>query len=592
MTDTITETIQQIPLEKIQPHPDNRRVGGFDPVKLQQLADSIKDVGVQQPIIVRKQLANGGFQMVAGERRWRAAKLAGLIDIPAVVRELDDLQVLKISTIENLQREDVHPLDEADGYARLLDLAGYEVEQIAQELGKSASYVYQRLKLRELIEPARRLLIDGTITAGHAVLIARLPGPQQAQVVGRSFDRRDPPSVRDLADWIQREVLMELGKASWKLDDANLLPAAGPCTLCPKRAGSTPALFADVCTGKKDYCTDRACFQAKTKATVDLRKAELKGQPHLETRSEYVGYEQDQRDSKAGILVHGAVEQCKKDDPKAQRVLDLSTGRITWGKKHEERSYRYQPTPREIAEQKRRKEQEKRDATTKRALWDAVMEEVRGLISEGAWTTELDRFIVRRFWERLWDDARGVLCKAEGWPIPEKKKGEYGRPWEKMGEAAIAAADADGLQLLMVKIALAGELSGGYWSPNGREESALETVAKMLKIDPKAIKAKAIAGMKPKGPKLVNVSADGKAAAKKKAGKKPAKDPGHLDLIPKRKRAKRGVCSVCGCTEDDCRQCIEKTGKACHWVNDEHTLCSACQPDPEGVEGAFPEASE
>ena len=109
------EQVQLIPLEGITPNPDNRRVGGFDPVKLQQLADSIKDVGVQQPIIVRKHLGNGGYELVAGERRWRAAKLAGLSQIPAIVRELDDLQVLKIATIENLQREDVHPLDEADG---------------------------------------------------------------------------------------------------------------------------------------------------------------------------------------------------------------------------------------------------------------------------------------------------------------------------------------------------------------------------------------------------------------------------------------------------------------------------------------------
>jgi ParB family chromosome partitioning protein len=148
------EAIQQIPLDQVVPHPGNRKVGGFDKEKLEQLAESIRAVGVQQPAVVRKAAENGKYELVAGERRWRAARLAGLEALPCVVRELDDVAVLKIQTIENLQREDVHPLDEAEGYARLIKLAKYDVETIAHELGKSISYVYQRLKLRDLAPAA------------------------------------------------------------------------------------------------------------------------------------------------------------------------------------------------------------------------------------------------------------------------------------------------------------------------------------------------------------------------------------------------------------------------------------------------------
>src|SRR4030042_146740 len=202
-----TENIVRIELEKIEPRPGNRRVGGFDQWELQQWADSIKDLGVLQPIIVREKkglpvLGVPDYELVAGERRWRAAALAGKTDIPCVIRELDDVQVLKTQIIENLQRKDIHPLDEADGYQRLIETAGYTIEQVAAELGKSASYVYQRIKLRELIPEGRKLLVDGKITAGHAILIARL-APDQQQEVGKrvlSGRRDEVVSVRDLAE--------------------------------------------------------------------------------------------------------------------------------------------------------------------------------------------------------------------------------------------------------------------------------------------------------------------------------------------------------------------------------------------------------
>jgi ParB/RepB/Spo0J family partition protein len=191
----ITEELKSIPLAQIAPSPTNPRKT-FDAAKLQELANSIGTKGLIQPIVVRPYPAlnpagvnpNGKglpkYELVAGERRFRASKLASLETILSVVRELDDVQVLEIQTIENLQRDDVHPLEEADGYAALMKSAGYDVDQIAAKIGKSTKYVYDRIKLLQLIPAAKKYFLDGEITAGHAIQLARLSKDDQERIVG------------------------------------------------------------------------------------------------------------------------------------------------------------------------------------------------------------------------------------------------------------------------------------------------------------------------------------------------------------------------------------------------------------------------
>lgn len=223
----MNNTVQQIPLSQLQSSPENRLVGGFNEEKLRQLAESIRTAGVLQPIVARPRGKGAGYEIVAGERRWRAAELAGLTEVPCLVRDLDDITCMRIRLIENLQREDIHPLDEAEGYGRLIERAGYDVEKLAAEVHKSISYVYQRLKLRELIPAARKLLIDGRIQAGHAVLIARLPPAQQAEVLqGYALQRGEEISVRDISSFIQHQILLDLSKAAFRRDDADLDPEA------------------------------------------------------------------------------------------------------------------------------------------------------------------------------------------------------------------------------------------------------------------------------------------------------------------------------------------------------------------------------
>jgi len=265
-----------IALDAIVPSKTNPRKH-FDETDLAELAQSIKDKGVIQPIVVRPHPKNGvkaEYEIVAGERRWRASKLAGVLTIPAIERRLDDKAVLEIQVIENLQRADIHPLEEANGYRELLDKHEYTIETIAAKVGKSESYIYQRLKLSELIPPVQKLFLENEITAGHAILIARLSREEQKEVIEEEqgllwsddWIGGEPTvcSVRILAKRIKDELYLDLAKAPWKQNDTKLLTAVGPCTSCPKRSGANPGLFAEI--EEKNICTDRKCYNEKLDA--------------------------------------------------------------------------------------------------------------------------------------------------------------------------------------------------------------------------------------------------------------------------------------------------------------------------------------
>jgi ParB/RepB/Spo0J family partition protein len=467
----MNDVIEKIPLDRIQPHPANRHVGGFDKAKLDQLAESIKAVGVQQPAIVRllNNLGKNGehmYELVAGERRWRASKIAGMDYLPCIVRELDDAATLKIQIIENLQREDVHPLDEADGYARLIKEGGYEVELVAQELGKSPSYVYQRLKLLDLIKPVQDLLVSGKITAGHGIHIARLGEDQQKEVLEElstyaDYRGEEMPSVRSLADWIQENIMLELSRASWKLDDAKLLPEAGSCKACPKRTLFQPALFADVC--KKDHCTDRACFEAKGQALVQKKREELKKEEHLEVIDGYVCYG---KEKPQGALDNYDWTECKKKDPGAVRVLVVAgnqPGRMTYGIKNERSgsSSSYQRSETEIAEEKARKLRGKARDETRKQIFEEIIDQVELEIGgEGKFALETLRQVASWGWSRVWDDGRAAIVKWMGWGKPEKTHG-----WEKQGQARILQMDeAALLRFLMVCSLSSGLTKASQWS--------------------------------------------------------------------------------------------------------------------------------
>lgn len=176
---------QLLPIHKVEPNPDQPRQD-FDEEELQSLADSISVHGVIQPLTVRE-LPNGYYQIIAGERRWRAARLANLSDIPAVIIEADDRKAMELALIENLQRQDLNPVEEALGYQTLIEEYGLTQEDAAKQVGKSRPAVANALRLLGLCPQVLEQLRKGELTAGHARAVLTLKSEKQQQEAAKKI---------------------------------------------------------------------------------------------------------------------------------------------------------------------------------------------------------------------------------------------------------------------------------------------------------------------------------------------------------------------------------------------------------------------
>lgn len=194
----------EIPIERINPNSAQPRQN-FREADLQELAESIRAHGVIQPVILRPDPdTEGSYQIVAGERRWRAAQLAGIHAIPAIVRQLDDRQLLELAIIENIQRVDLDAVEEARGYTQLIESFSYTQEQLARAIGKSRSHVANTMRLLALPEPVLDMLRAGSLTAGHARALVTAPDPVKLaeQAVARGLTVRQ---VEELARKVPTE---------------------------------------------------------------------------------------------------------------------------------------------------------------------------------------------------------------------------------------------------------------------------------------------------------------------------------------------------------------------------------------------------
>lgn len=319
--------LEMIALERIIPSPTNPRKR-FDDEKLNELAASIKRFGVLEPILVRpakgwaveagRESGKPGYfvvnpgksiimhdsfsrtafeaqskvpthELVAGERRWRAAKLAGNVSIRAIVKDLSDKEALEIQIVENEQRDDVAPLEKAEGYGRLIDQHGYSAELVAERIGKSKATVYGLLKLRNLPIEAKQAIDAGRLSLNHGILIGRIPNEaMRAKATARILEPKDwayrnvtglqdqPLSYREAKTLIEEEFSIELKGAPFDRKSLALVPGAGSCEACPKMTGNNRADYPDA---RADVCTDPECFRTKAKAhqAEEARKAEAKG---------------------------------------------------------------------------------------------------------------------------------------------------------------------------------------------------------------------------------------------------------------------------------------------------------------------------
>lgn len=267
-----------IALSAITPSPTNPRKR-FNADDLQELANSIKLHGVMQPILVRPtnslEVAAGTapffeYEIVAGERRYRAAKLAELEYIPAIEKELSDIETMQLQIIANMQRADLHPMEEAAGFKALLenkDAGSWDADQLAEKISKSRSYVYNSLKLNELCTYAKDMFFDGKYGREIALLIARIPGAKLQQQAAKQIIELEM-SYRSAKNYIRNNFTLDLNKAPWDKISTTLYPPAGSCLSCPKRTGNYPELYPDI--DSADVCTDTACFAAKKVAHASV----------------------------------------------------------------------------------------------------------------------------------------------------------------------------------------------------------------------------------------------------------------------------------------------------------------------------------
>jgi ParB family transcriptional regulator, chromosome partitioning protein len=194
------ERVQRLALERIRPSPFQPRKD-FSAEALQELADSIKAQGFIQPLIVRER--SGDYELIAGERRWRAAQLLGLAQVPAIVREADDRTVLELALIENLQRENLNALEEALGYQQLIDQFALRQEDVAAKVGKSRTVVANSLRLLKLAPDVQSYLRNGQISVGHAKVILALAGLAEQKLAAERIIK-DGLNVRDTESLVAR----------------------------------------------------------------------------------------------------------------------------------------------------------------------------------------------------------------------------------------------------------------------------------------------------------------------------------------------------------------------------------------------------
>ena len=182
---------RMIPIEFVSRNPRNPR-RFFDDTELHDLASSIRQHGIVQPIVVRT-MERDRYEIIAGERRWRAAQLAGLIEIPVIIRDVDDKTALEIAIVENVQRADLNPLEEALGYEQLIAEYGYTQNDLGEIIGKSRSHVANSLRLLKLPDPVRDLLAAGSLSAGHARALVSTPDPASLArtIVAKGMSVRD-----------------------------------------------------------------------------------------------------------------------------------------------------------------------------------------------------------------------------------------------------------------------------------------------------------------------------------------------------------------------------------------------------------------
>ena len=522
--------MEYLEIARIKESPYNpRRI--YDQGRMNELTDSIRDKGVLEPILVRE--VDNCYEIMAGSRRFRAAKAATLTQIPAIIRKVTEGEAIEICVTENLQRENTHELEEANGYRELLELPGYTVEAVAIKVGKDKSYVYKRLKMLDLIEPAQKAFLKGEMTAEHAVRIARLQPQDQKRAFEILFqdaygftepgDRR-PRTAKSLQRWIDENVLLKISGAKFKTTDEHLIAGVPSCPNCPKRTGFNKNLFNDIKDG--DICTDPGCFEAKTQAhiTQAIAKAEKAGKPLVKISSDYslrnrkpgdpipaADYQRIERKQKCSsaepaIVTHG-------DDDLGLQIMICRNqkcsvhGREISGGSADSEHWR--------REQEKREREQKITRQARRQILEASLAQLKYPIVDAMGTAlgrPLRELVVIGAWGSLWNDAQKTITSRRGWEIV--KRGQHlGNDWDATCRKAIGQMEELELDRLLLEIVVMKQMD--YYGDSGKDR--LMELADLMKVDHKKITANVR--------KAINDQAKAKKKAQKKALARPSEAP-------------------------------------------------------------------
>lgn len=290
-----TTNFKTIALKDIRPD-ENQPRKIYDETAMQELVASVKEKGILQPILIRP---NGkGYILVCGERRYRASKEAGLGEIPAVIRELSDEEALELQIIENLQRKDVHPMEEAVAFKSLRDK--FSVEDIAIKVGKSPVFVAQRIKLTDLIEDFQEMLYQNKLSLKDAISLCRQSVDVQKVVLKEvtNYAKEWRKKADFHAQYIDRYLdnqSQTLDRAPFKTNDAALYPEMGACSTCSFNSANSPLLFPEL--GKKRLCSNTVCFQVKVQRSYQNKIKEIVSDPEIlfVSTSYYLGDEEKKK---------------------------------------------------------------------------------------------------------------------------------------------------------------------------------------------------------------------------------------------------------------------------------------------------------
>lgn len=534
----------ELPLAELHASKTNPR-RHFDQAALEELAASIREHGVFQPIIARRH--GNGYEIVAGERRYRASKIAGLTTVPVLVRELSDVQTLELQVIENLQRADLHPLEEAEGYEQLMKLHHQTVDELAAKVGKSRAYVYARLKLLALSAQSRKAFYAGELNPSTAILVARIPGKDLQEKAVKEITHKDYRgdifSVRLAAEHIQRNYMLRLKEAPFSTKDPKLVAKAGACGDCPKRTGNQPELFADV--GSADVCTDPACFSAKREAHYAIQRAEAKAKgqevisgkdakaiaPHGYVGHGYVGHGYVRTDEKSRYMNGTTIDV----GAALKKLPDLPVTLLEMPSTHElvpiveekvlaaalRKAGIIKTSPRNstaTAPAKRAPE-----GPTKREIEDdirwRIVDAIRSQLTQDASTIGVadGALIASILWQHLMDVVDGGaqrIATQYGW----WKEGDSYQQLDAVHKrfAQLSAAE---LWRVMIDIALHRVVDGAYTDKTNQPEELYEAATRHG-VDHAALRVEVATAIKAKA---AEAKAAAKASAKKPAAKKPAK---------------------------------------------------------------------